>query len=184
MEKTGSVIEGQIFTYDETTDIVVLQSPAANGQSARGAKHDFHFLKVSALKDVSVISGPGSQSPSSPASASDAGAGLVPIGNLNIDKVVQRENIAVRQERERIARIGVGVTKEAQHIFDALAKTLPCVWNNEQIIILGQVVLLPPYGIENVHPIKGADTSGNTLERIRKVLAGEKRRLGMESTSS
>lgn len=159
---------------------MVLQSPgrdAATGQSKPGSgsrgKFDFHFLKVAALKDVVVIPAPASEG-----GASEAAGGLVPVGNLNVDKIISRENHAVKVERDRIARIGVGVSKEAQHIFDALSKTMPCTWNNDQILILGQVVVLPPYGTENVHPIKGADTSRNTLDRVKLVLENEKKRLG------
>ncbi|KAI9028537.1 anticodon-binding domain-containing protein [Hyaloraphidium curvatum] len=191
LETPDVAVEGQIFAYDETTNCVVLQSPAAardapNGQSGRQGvrlgKFDFHFLKISAVKDVVPISPPAggpAASPASPSSAADPASELVPVGNLNIDKVIQRENAAVRLERERLARIGVGVTKEAQHIFDALAKTMPCAWSGEIIVVLEQVAVAPPYGVDHVRPIKGAEASKNTLERVKLVLTKEKSRLGL-----
>lgn len=182
LEKSGTAVEGWVYTYDEATNCVVLQSlaaeaPGGHGRAAKSGKFDFHILKVSALKDVAVTAPPASAAVSSPGDTSV----LVPAGTVNVDKVIARENSAVKAEAQRVARIGVGVTKEAQHIFDALAKTMPCSWSGEQIVVLGQVAVLPPYGAENVHPIKGADATKHTLDRIRLVLTNEKKRLGLEA---
>lgn len=37
------------------------------------------------------------------------------------------------------AKTGVGVTIEAQQVFDALAKTMPCQWKQQSIIVLNEV---------------------------------------------
>ena len=68
--------------------------------------------------------------------------------------------------------IGENVTEEAQEIFDALARTLPCRWKNQEIIVLDEISIPPPYT---------TPAGGDELfrERIKNVLVHERRRLGM-----
>ena len=40
------------------------------------------------------------------------------------------------------SKIGVGVSKEAQQVYDALSKTLPCQWSGKDILVLEQVSML------------------------------------------
>jgi len=37
------------------------------------------------------------------------------------------------------AKTGVGVSSKAQHVFDALSKTMPCHWKQHNIVILNEV---------------------------------------------
>lgn len=64
----------------------------------------------------------------------------------------------LKAEQERIFRkrhiefthIGVGVTPEGQAVFDVLAKTLPCEWEGNVIVVFGTVRLGPPYDIKSI----------------------------------
>ncbi|PRQ51377.1 putative Anticodon-binding domain-containing protein [Rosa chinensis] len=42
-------------------------------------------------------------------------------------------------------RIGVGVTSQAQNIFDALSKTLPVSWDKTVIVVMNEVRVSSPY---------------------------------------
>lgn len=90
------------------------------------------------------------------------------------------------------AKTGVGVSTEAQQVFDALAKTMPCHWRQQSIIILNevsverhsdanivylcetegvhtlQVELRPPYCLSDCSTESSHDLT--TLERVRKVV--------------
>ncbi|KAG9156464.1 hypothetical protein Leryth_019976 [Lithospermum erythrorhizon] len=75
-------------------------------------------------------------------------------------------------------RIGVGVTSEAQSIFDALSKTLPVRWDKTVIVVMNEVRVTSPYLPESV---KGGTAPAN--ERVRKVLELERKRLQLRNTT-
>jgi hypothetical protein len=74
-----------------------------------------------------------------------------------------------------MAKVGVGVTKEAQSIFDALSKTMPCTWQGSSISVMDSALIGPPYTTEDMTLIgdKGA------FERVKKVLQAERTRMGL-----
>jgi hypothetical protein len=75
-----------------------------------------------------------------------------------------------------MAKVGVGVTKEAQSVFDALSKTLPCVWVGRAILVMDVVTVSPPYTPASCEAKAG---ESGALERIRRVLTAERQRLGL-----
>ena len=52
----------------------------------------------------------------------------------------QREKKALDQATLQAKRVNANVTIEAQCIFDALSKTLPCTWQDKTIVVLVGVV--------------------------------------------
>ncbi|KAF9177324.1 hypothetical protein BGZ51_007180 [Haplosporangium sp. Z 767] len=88
-------------------------------------------------------------------------------GYVQLDKIQQREQQAFREAQAAAARIGVGVSSIGQDIFDALSKTLPCRWANDQIVVMDEVIIAPPYEPENC---KANASSSYTLARVKKVV--------------
>lgn len=151
----GEEFEGQIITYDRPTNIIILQE----GASKPGGGRNLRFLKAGYIKDLTFLR-----------------RGDDPLDSkkcfIDLAALQAREEAALRQVEIEAERIGVGVTSEAQSIFDALSKTLPVRWDKTVIVVMDDVRVNNPYFPENV--------SGGTLaanERVKKVLELERRRL-------
>lgn len=82
-----------------------------------------------------------------------------------------------QQAESDMAKVGEGVTKEAQGVFDSLSRTLPCVWSGKAILVMESVLVMPPYTVDAVSAVGGGDNAA--LERIKRVLAAERQRLGL-----
>ncbi|VFQ93150.1 unnamed protein product [Cuscuta campestris] len=129
------------------------------GSSGAGAKMNIRLLKANYIKEFALL-GHGDD----PLDASKC--------FLDLETLKSREDSAIRQAELDAERFGVGVTAEAQSIFDALAKTLPVRWDKTAIVVMNEVRVSSPYLPESV---KGGTPAAN--ERVRKVLEFERKRL-------
>ncbi|KAI9274287.1 anticodon-binding domain-containing protein [Phascolomyces articulosus] len=157
-------IQGRIYTYDRMTNSIALDCTPNNSQHNNRKGLAFRIIKISHIKEVLS---------NEETSGHDA-TNYLPINYVQVERLSQRESSGVKHMRQRVAKMGVGVTKEAQDIFDALSKTLPCRWSNDTIVVLDEVLIQAPYGIENC---KANASSAASLARVKKVLEGERRRL-------
>eukprot|EP00252_Welwitschia_mirabilis_P011359 TRINITY_DN2553_c0_g1_i3.p1 TRINITY_DN2553_c0_g1~~TRINITY_DN2553_c0_g1_i3.p1 ORF type:complete len:178 (-),score=35.24 TRINITY_DN2553_c0_g1_i3:369-902(-) len=150
----GDEFQGSVLTFDRNSNIVVLQENTGNV-----SRHNVRFLKANFIKEFKLL---------------ERGEDPLDSKNLFIDisMLQAREEAALRQLEAEAERIGIGVTPEAQNIFDALSKTLPVHWDKTTIVVMNEVRVSSPYLPENV---TGGIPSAN--ERVRKVLELERRRL-------
>uniref|UniRef100_M4EWV3 1-phosphatidylinositol 4-kinase n=2 Tax=Brassica TaxID=3705 RepID=M4EWV3_BRACM len=79
-----------------------------------------------------------------------------------------REERVLRRE---IKSIGVGVTAEAQKIFNDLSKTLPVQWVNKDILVSGKVRIRSPYHDDCV--TGGTATARNQIKAVLKKVRQE-----------
>ncbi|OBZ81577.1 Protein LSM12 B [Choanephora cucurbitarum] len=86
---------------------------------------------------------------------------------IPLDRLKHREIETTKEFKNNIAKMGVGVTKEAQDIFNALSKTLPCRWSKDTIVVMDEILISPPYGVEDC---KANATSAPLLARVKKVI--------------
>ncbi|MBW0465699.1 hypothetical protein O181_005414 [Austropuccinia psidii MF-1] len=158
-------VEGNLWCYDPITGVVILDSPG----SGKG-KQTFRMVKVNQVREVQL--GEPIESPPPAALVSKI---LEPVRPINVTAIAMREAQAVKADDARRARIGHGVSRWAQEIFDALGKTLPVRWHQTSIIILDDVMLSgPQYRPEDV---KVSGNNSARLARVRQVLEGEWGRL-------
>ncbi|XP_073118119.1 uncharacterized protein [Elaeis guineensis] len=155
----GDEFEGQIVTYDRPSNILVLQE----GTTKPGARRNLRLLKANYIKDFTLL-----------------GRGEDPLDPkkcfIDLAAIQAREDAAMRQAEIEAERIGVGVTAEAQSIFDALSKTLPVHWDKTVIVVMNEVRVCSPYLPDNV---SGGTPAAN--ERVKKVLEFERKRLQARS---
>jgi hypothetical protein len=150
-----------VYAFDPVTSTLSLLTSA----NTSSGPQDVRILKVSFLKDVQATD-------LAPADRKPGFAYAEPrIGKLG-DPVGTMGGGAEDRKRLQQQRLGKGVTKDAQDIFDALSRTMPCRWHEKQIVVLDSVIISEPYGSTDV---KGNDQ--NAVKRVKKVLEGEKRRL-------
>lgn len=156
----GDEFEAQVIAFDKPSNILVLQE----GVSASGPKRDVRLLKANYIKEFSFL-----------------GQSQDPLDTnkcfFDLNSLQSREDSAIRQAEIDAERFGVGVTAEAQTIFDALSKTLPVCWDKTVIVVMNEVRVSSPYLPESV---TGGTPAAN--ERVRKVLVLERKRLQTRNT--
>uniref|UniRef100_A0A0D9VKW1 AD domain-containing protein n=1 Tax=Leersia perrieri TaxID=77586 RepID=A0A0D9VKW1_9ORYZ len=159
----GEEFEGQIVSFDRPTNLLVIHilsnpllllgsSQEGVGRAERGERRNVRVLKANYIREFSVVGR--ANDPLDP-------AGCV----LDLSAIHAREEAALRQAEIDAERIGVGVTPEAQSIFDALSKTLPVQWDKTDIVVMKEVRVCNPYLPENV---SGGTSAAN--ERVKKVV--------------
>ncbi|GAA6058587.1 hypothetical protein JCM10212_007026 [Sporobolomyces blumeae] len=183
---SGSVpsrtVTGSLYTYDPSTSFAVLSTPSAPSSSSLDSasssasssssstpfttRRNYHLIKTSQISHVVVLA------PSPDPSLPPASARL-PAGPASTPAAVAHRvaNAVSTLERED-ARVGKGVSREAQDVFDLLSRTLPVRWSGAEIVVLDEVVV-----DTDAWTVKGAKGSGERIERVGKVLEGIRARL-------
>lgn len=141
LKRKSQPVEGFVYSYSDT--VLVLFKYADNEPSRNPSipeKYNFNLIQLGSINNISQMSAWGKNS-KKPAVSS-----IASLASLNLDKIIARESMAVRKFKEKLSRVGIGVSKEAQSIFDGLIRTLPCKWDKEVIEVMdGDVRINPPY---------------------------------------
>jgi len=98
----GEELEGEIFSYDTTTNCAVLVQNNVHST----LKKSYRILKTSFIKEISYLG-----------KAEVNEADITQLPAVNISKIRLKEEAVLRSLREEAARIGVGVSEEAQENF-------------------------------------------------------------------
>ncbi|KAH9814555.1 anticodon-binding domain-containing protein [Melampsora americana] len=175
-------VEGKVWCYDPLPGVIVLECSAGGSSSSSNhtdlsgkGKQTYRMIKMNQIKEVQI----GDKSnmdkiESSTTTSSIVNKILEPLKPININAVELREATAIKNDDARRARIGYGVSRWGQEIFDALGKTLPVRWHQTSIVILDDVLLPGP-----LYRPEDAKSNNNEarLNRVRMVLEGERIRL-------
>ncbi|EGC34582.1 hypothetical protein DICPUDRAFT_88261 [Dictyostelium purpureum] len=170
--------EGEVFNYDPVTTCITLLSDESTS-AVITQKRTVRVLLESSIADIKCLSLPTNtvpnvQSPTNKPqpniSSNNVDLTLPPI---NVQLINKKQDEIIRKATQQAMKIGVGVTSEAQEIFNSLSKTLPCTWSGDNIIVLGEIKISSPYNIDNC---TGPENS-KSLDRVKKVLQAERKKL-------
>ncbi|XP_042007878.1 uncharacterized protein LOC121756398 [Salvia splendens] len=152
----GEEFQAQLISFDRPSNLLILQEESKSGA---GPKRNIRLLKANYIKEFAFLG-----HAEDPLDANKC--------FLDLNTLQSKEESAIRQAEAEAERIGVGVTPQAQSLFDALFKTLPVRWDKSTIVVMNEVRVSSPYLPESV---TGGTPAAN--ERVRKVVEFEKKRL-------
>ena len=117
---SGERFSGEIFAYDDAAKLLVVRTPGEISNS-----YDLKFINVAGAKDVEI----------------DASTAKDPEALPNRGTILAA-SAASRRRAERRKTAGDNIGEKRQRVgagpcFDALARTLPCRWNKDVIVVHG-----------------------------------------------
>lgn len=157
----GEEISATIFAYDAPSDMLLLKEKGSHNGVC-----NLRLLSGSCV--ATVIS---EQQPKGPVDL------LLP--EVDTERSKKREEKALKQAEADYDRVGVGVSKEAQAIFEALCKTLPCHWRKRTIVVLDEVLVPEPYTASSCTTEGRQLTNPKALDRVRMIVRDARTRLGL-----
>lgn len=183
---------GEVFTYDTLTNCLILknESSSSNAQinnsgiPGSSKNYSFQIIKVNAIQTIAPLRAEDiltneAKIKVSPIDHVMLSANPAP-RHINLDALSAREQKILSEAQEKIRRMNPRAPGSGQKIFMALSKTLPCVWDKNDIIVLDEVRIKPLYKIETCEAL--LPTSQQTLERVKKVLSSERKKLSLDSS--
>ncbi|KAE8575439.1 hypothetical protein XENTR_v10003841 [Xenopus tropicalis] len=98
-----------------------------------------------------------------------------PLASLNITKLASRARLEKEEKLSQAYAISAGVSLDGQQLFQTIHKTIKdCKWQEKNIVVMEEVVISPPYQVENC---KGKE--GRALCHVCKIV--EKHFIDMEN---
>ncbi|PWN38336.1 uncharacterized protein FA14DRAFT_25942 [Meira miltonrushii] len=174
---------------------------AAQGGDSTSAKTNFEIIPLRRVQRVERLQAANAASANGNISQTAMQAlhssKLTPVKkDINVAAAEARERAATAEASKRAAKIGVGVSKLGQDVFDGLSKTLPCRWADRHIIVMDEFAISPDkydtatipnvplttlQAIAEGREVEGApdEARGQATrwQRVTKVLEGERKKI-------
>lgn len=155
---SGDAFDGEVWAHDASSSFVCVRVPGEVSNT-----HDVRLINTSDVKDIAIADGRG-------------------VTNWKdrlpeVDDARRERRFANALKHAQIAadNIGENVSALAQDVFDALARTLPCRWESDVIVVMDEVRVHGPRYAE----ARGSGATAGAEERVQKVLANERAKLGV-----
>ncbi|XP_075436480.1 protein LSM12 isoform X1 [Ascaphus truei] len=159
-------LHGEVLAFDYQSKMLALKCPSSSGKPNHA---DILLLNLQYVSDVEVLNDRTQTPP--------------PLASLNINKLANRApsltleyrpspQLASRarlEKEEKMSQayaISAGVSLDGQQLFQTIHKTMKdCKWQEKNIVVMEDVVISPPYQVDNC---KGKE--GSALSHVRKIV--------------
>jgi len=156
-------VEGEVLAFDQHTKMLIIKSPSS---SSRATLNNVHMINLSLVSDISV---------KKESKETEKPPTLPP---LNIQRLNARAKEQSDKKQKLVTALRDGVSPEGQRLFVAINKTIDEIsWNGEDIVVMKNVRITPPYKPENVR----GNMDSKALIHVRKIV--EKHMKDRESSS-
>jgi len=145
----GDKISGEVMGYDEESKAVIVKSVPSDKPQQKSI-FDITIVNLNLIDEANFQ------------------IEEQPYGELPVLPEIDRAKIDLRLKKAK-GRIGIGVTKEGQQLFDFIRKTIQeCQWDEQNILVLDEVEIVPPYKSENCCMISGKNKK--TVDYIKNIV--------------
>ncbi|KAK7919261.1 hypothetical protein WMY93_010545 [Mugilogobius chulae] len=157
----GQRLNGEVVAFDYQSKMLTLKCASSSGKPNL---NDVILINLAYVSDVDIINDRTETPP--------------PLASLNVSKLANRARTEKEDKLSQAYAISAGVSPEGQQLFQTIHKTIKdCKWQEKNIIVMDDVVISPPYQVENC---KGKE--GSALSHVRKIV--EKHFRDLETTAS
>jgi len=162
----GQTLEGRLFAMDEQQQLIVISQEGRNPM-----EQTFRMMQLDMIEELQLIE---SQS-------------LMPamerLPRVDVVRMRKKEAMALERAQRELVAANPDASREGQLIFHALSRTMACSWRpGAEIAVLEDVVIGPPYTVDQCR-LTGVGDNAAALERVRKVLHGERSKLGLSDVA-
>uniref|UniRef100_A0A3Q3A1X3 LSM12 homolog b n=1 Tax=Kryptolebias marmoratus TaxID=37003 RepID=A0A3Q3A1X3_KRYMA len=171
----GQRLQGEVVAFDYQSKMLTLKCASSSGKSNL---NDVILINLAYVSEVEIINDRTETPP--------------PLASLNVSKLANRARTEKEDKLSQAYAISAGVSVEGQQLFQTIHKTIKdCKWQEKNIIVMDDVVISPPYQVENCRGKEGSALSHvrkivNVLQPLRDALPGSsaasaERRVGLQA---
>jgi len=143
----GSQVEGEVAAFQNSSRLLVIRAPPTNGKSS---SNNVFLINADCVDKISV----------------DDRTSAEHLRPIDFQKLGKRREKSIGLKKARILALSADATPEGRKVFLAITKTIDeVVWDGEDIVVLGEVHISPPYKAENVKGEKEA-----SVVHVRKIV--------------
>ncbi|XP_064225679.1 protein LSM12 isoform X2 [Aotus nancymaae] len=142
-------LQGEVVAFDYQSKMLALKCPSSSGKPNHA---DILLINLQYVSEVEIINDRTETPP--------------PLASLNVSKLASKARTEKEEKLSQAYAISAGVSLEGQQLFQTIHKTIKdCKWQEKNIVVMEEVVITPPYQVENC---KGKE--GSALSHVRKIV--------------